>query len=135
MWLQHYTWFLNVSLSPSPQELNTHAVYTVCLIVNKYLRQYLWKLLLVNYETLFIRPLADYCNKWQAVLCYDVIYYSLIRLKKCWCCLWKFALRREHSERSTATERMRRSVGGDTKWRMGQGEPASRPGLGSDIPT
>ena len=26
------------------------------------------------------------------------------------------------------------SFGGDTNWRMGQGVPASRPGLGSDYP-
>jgi len=35
---------------------------TVCFTVNKYLRQYLRTILLINLKTLFIRLLVDYCN-------------------------------------------------------------------------
>ena len=59
--------YLSGSVIEPPQGLCTHAVYTVCLFVNKCLRQYLWTLLFIGFKTLFFRLLADYCNKWQAI--------------------------------------------------------------------
>jgi len=67
---------INASLSASPVYVHTSAIYTVCLIANKRLSQYLWTLLLINFKTLFIRPLADYFNKWQHIWWHYITYYS-----------------------------------------------------------